>query len=67
MLIHWNTGKRLKGDSRYTLVRFESKNYIRGEGRKLSISLHPYVWMFEPGYKAFRLTLLGLNIHYKKA
>jgi hypothetical protein len=66
-MTHWNVGKRLKGDSRYTLVRFESRDYIRGTGRKLSISLHPYLWYFFKQDRGFYLTIAGLNIHYKKA
>lgn len=64
MMLILNIGKRM--DRRYTLIRFESKRYIYGDGKALSISIHPYMWRFKKGYREFRLTIAGINIHYRK-
>lgn len=67
MRVMWNIGKRGKGDTRYTLVRLETNRFIYRQGWSLSISLHPFLWKWHEGYQEFRLTLLGVNIHYRKA
>lgn len=65
MRVHWLVGKRLKGDSRFTLLRLESDKYIYGEGRSISFSIHPYLWKFWSAFRDVRITFLFLNIHYK--
>lgn len=58
-------GKRMTGDNRITLFRFESGHWERNEGWKVSISLHPYLFYWRKYYKEFRFILFGLNIHYR--
>lgn len=38
---------------------------IEGRKRKLSVSLHPAVWSLTHTWREFRLTVLGLNLHYR--
>lgn len=65
--------KRMLGDSRFTLIRILFLNTRPREpikspayyDIKVSFSLHPYLFKFRTGYRDFRLTLLGLNLHYK--
>jgi hypothetical protein len=48
-------------DSRIGICRFIFTRF------KVSISLCPYFWKWEPHWKEWRLTLCGLNVHYKSA
>lgn len=59
-------GARPTGDSRVTLFRFESGQWERREGWKISISLHPRLFYWQRQYKQLRATLFGLNIHWRK-
>lgn len=64
----WGIGKRLEGDSRITLFRYETDRYIYGKGWKMSVSLHPRVFYWGRWFRReFRLTLFGLNVHYRAA
>lgn len=54
------TNRYCKGDSRRFAVRFLFN------GCKFSISLHPYLWYWRKYYREFRITILGLNLHYKE-
>lgn len=58
-------GQRLKGDSRFTLLRFESGRWAYGEGWKVSISLHRKMFYWMRSYRNIRVTLLGLNINWR--
>lgn len=60
-------GARAAGDSRVTLFRFESGRWEHREGWKISISLHPRWFYWQRQYKQIRVTLLGLNIHWRAA
>jgi hypothetical protein len=46
-------------DSRFCISR------LLFPGFKISFSLHPYLWKFEKHWKEFRLTICGINVHYK--
>jgi hypothetical protein len=52
-------------DSRFGLFRVTTDGYIYGKGSKLSISLHPKLWYWQKLDREFRLTILGINIHFK--
>lgn len=58
-------GLRAEGDSRITLLRVESADYIFGRGRKVSLSLHPFLFRWQRQYRELRVTLLGINIHWR--
>lgn len=60
-------GKRGDGDSRITLLRFESGRWAYREGWKVSLSLHSRLFMWRRQYREIRATLLGLNIHWRGA
>lgn len=55
-----------RSDSRILLFRHVSSKYIKGKGWKLSISLHPYWFYWLREFREFRLTVLGLNIHFRR-
>lgn len=59
--------RRIPGDSRITLFRYTTDKYISGDGWKLSVSLHRKLFYWMRGYREFRLTMLGLNVHYRMA
>lgn len=58
-------GARGQQDTRITLFRFETGDYISGQGWKFSISLHPRLFYWRRYYREIRVTLLGLNIHWR--
>lgn len=60
-------GARADGDSRITLFRFESGQWENNEGWKISFSLHPRLFYWRNNYKEIRVTLLGLNVHWRAA
>lgn len=60
-------GKRLEGDSRITLFRFESGRWTYGEGWKISLSLHRRLFLWQRQYREIRITLFGFNIHWRGA
>ena len=55
------TNYRIPGDTRRHTVRFKCN------GWKFSISLHPYLFYFRREWREFRLTLLGINLHFRRA
>lgn len=57
--------KYCKGDSRKFSVRFLFQEYPNYGGYKFSISLHPRFWYWRSSYREFRITILGVNIHYR--
>lgn len=59
--------KRATGDSRFTLLRFETTNYIYGRGWKVSVSLHRKFFYLVRKYRQLRITLLGINVHWRGA
>jgi hypothetical protein len=61
----WGIGKRVVGDSRVTLFRYETSRYIYGGGWKVSISLHPRWFYWQRCYGGFRVTLFGVNLHWR--
>lgn len=63
----WNIGRHFPGDSRITLFRYTTDKYMYREGWKISVSLHPKFFYWRREYRAFRLTILGLNVHYRAA
>lgn len=65
--LDFNIGRRIPGDSRITLFRYKSGRFEYGEGWKMSVSLHPKLLYWRRGYKEFRLTVLGINVHYRAA
>lgn len=51
--------KSIPGDSRRCVLTLET------QARKASVSLHPFVWKLDRYWREFRLTVLGLNLHYR--
>ena len=54
-------------DGRILLFRYVSPEYIRAKGWKFSLSLHPYWFYWRREFREFRLTVLGLNIHFRRS
>jgi hypothetical protein len=57
---------RNTNDDRILLFRHVSSKYIKGNGWKLSVSLHPYWFYGCREFREFRLTILGLNVHFRR-
>jgi hypothetical protein len=53
--------KRNPFDSRYGICRFVCTRF------KISISLYPFLYRWEPHWKEYFLTVLFVNIHYKSS
>jgi len=52
-------------NNRFVLCRFQSKKYINGDGWKISFGLHKKVFYWNKQWREFRLTIFGLNIHFR--
>lgn len=64
MRLEWMLRKRRKGDNRITILRGLYGDQTRRGSWKFSISLHPRLFHWEAYYEEFRLTIMGVNIHY---
>ena len=64
MKFKFGIGKRVEGDSRYTLLRFYSGNWTYGEGWKISLSISNRFFYFLKSYKNLYLTICWINIHW---
>lgn len=64
MKITFGIGNRIKGDNRYTLLRFYSGNWTYGEGWKFSVSLHKKLFYYLKGYRNLYLTIFWINFHW---
>ena len=58
-------GPRGKCDRRITLLRVTSDRWMYGEGWKFSISLHRRWFFWQRDHQELRVTLLGLNFHWR--
>lgn len=59
-------GIRGFGDNRFTLLRFETSNYVKGGGWKASVSLHRKLFYWRKEWRELRFTLLGSYIHFRR-
>jgi hypothetical protein len=71
MILQFVMQKRITGDSRFTLFRVLWCKNIKSKenspayfSKHLSLSFHPYFYKFSKGWREFRITLFGLNLHY---
>jgi hypothetical protein len=72
MILQFIMRKRLAGDSRFTLLRILWCKYVKTElnnpayfSKQFSLSIHPYFYRFSKGLCEFRVTVFGLNLHYR--
>jgi len=53
------TMRRSPFDTRFSLFR------LIGNDWKLSVSLHPFFWYWQRSWQQFRLTICGINLHWR--